>query len=78
MLPWAGTGQPFVRCPKLNVKPAAFFAFGSPIGTVPLFQLLLFIDISVGAVFLGWMMFKYICGWVTFVHLFCFKPFDHC
>ena len=28
----AGTGQPFVRYPKLDVKPQAFFAFGSPIG----------------------------------------------
>jgi len=28
----AGTGQPFVRYPKLDIQPQAFFAFGSPIG----------------------------------------------
>ncbi|XP_023341735.1 phospholipase DDHD2 [Eurytemora carolleeae] len=28
----AGTGQPFVRYPRLDIKPEAFFAFGSPIG----------------------------------------------
>ena len=29
---YLGTGQPFVRYPKLDIKPEAFFAFGSPIG----------------------------------------------
>ena len=28
----AGTGQPSVRCPPLNIRPQAFFALGSPIG----------------------------------------------
>jgi len=28
----AGTGQPSVRYPRLNLRPAAFFALGSPIG----------------------------------------------
>merc|ERR1719192_2083672 len=28
----AGTGQPSVRYPKLDVQPSAFFALGSPIG----------------------------------------------
>lgn len=28
----AGTGQPFIRYPKLDFQPKKFFAFGSPIG----------------------------------------------
>ena len=28
----AGTGQPSVKYPTLDIKPVAFFALGSPIG----------------------------------------------
>ena len=30
----AGTGQPSVRYPSLDIKPVGFFALGSPIGNM--------------------------------------------
>lgn len=36
----AGTGQPFIRYPKLDFQPKKFFAFGSPIGNLNSFELL--------------------------------------
>ena len=43
----AGTGQPSVRYPKLDVQPSAFFALGSPIGMFIIIIIMIIIIIAI-------------------------------